>query len=432
MAKVIHLNSDTYRAWRMNHYVLVDEDQNIMRPAKRGEVEAYGDAQKHHRTLYVKVEGKVCSFVQSRELQKRAWFEQYGDCIIKASNGRFLCTARDPKVARPTYQQTATGRSAPAPHECECRNWGEPHEGRHHPHCSWNRFASKPEKADPKKKLTEAVVVLKAEDVPEVAEPETAGGVLPSNITSNAVRTVAPAPEACVCREWPRYDGPTRGHNKYCQYHEQWEAENPPSGEHVDSKGAEIIEEVSDVKKHDFSKDERATAPGRKTRSKPEPKPEEVPAPEDCICSTWERKDGSTEGHHSICKHHDAWELEQLNLTKHYVYEFVDREKPLELREATFEEIQEAAINEGGAGNSVIHIGEDRHPYLVATREAVGVLDVTNVDEEVTDELDEEALDQAIEAAEKEVKNETPERVDEPPSILEPVVEAEAVDAAER
>jgi hypothetical protein len=371
MAKVVHLTSDAYRAWRMSHYVLVDEEERIVRPAKRGEVEAFEEAQKVHRTLQVRVDGKICTFRNSRDLMKRAWFGQYGDCIIKASNGRFLCAVRDPKIARPTYQQTTTGRSAPMPHECECRLWGDPHPGKHHPFCNWNKFAPKPEKADARKKLEESVVVVDASEVPEVAEPELATA---SQIASgNPIAAPAPAPDPsiCVCREWPRYGGPPEGHNIYCQYHEQWKEEHPPpKSVEPPPVQTELIEEIADVKKISFDEPEEpaTSAEGRSARVVTTPK--KVPSPEECECRKWERKDG-TEGHNPICEHHAAWELQQRGLMMHYVYDFIDREQPIELRAATFEEVEEAQRNEGSAGNPIIYVGEDKRPYLVAMRDEV-------------------------------------------------------------
>jgi hypothetical protein len=415
MAKVLHLTRDDYRAWRTNHYVLVDEQEHIVRPATRGEVTAYETARNLHRLLKIKVDGKVCSFIQSRELQKRAWFETWGDCIIKASNGRFLCAVRDPRIARPTFQMSTTGRSGPTPIECECRGWGDPHPGRHHPMCNWNKYAPKTEKADPRKAPTSSVVVVDAAEVPDVPEPETGSDVA----WQTAARTRAPDPSSCVCREWPWYGSDSRGHNRYCQYHAQWLEENPldplsspePTNEEVidESEARErTIPTPAELQVQASGSAAEATADREVPLADRQVPPKKIPTPEECICRTWERKDGSTveDGHNSICQFHDAWLLQQEGLTKHYIYEFTG-DRPIELREATYEEINEARINEGSTGNSIIHIGEHNDPYLVATRQEVATSDDDDFDEDKAVERDiiedderrqeEEAIDRQVE-----------------------------------
>lgn len=324
MAKSVRLDVNSARAWVHAHYLLVNDQGDVVRPAKAAEVAQLGVAQARKRDLRIMVGEQRCRFISSREIMKRNLFAQHGDCILKWPNGKFIATVRDPKLDRPKFQ-TSVERSAPNPTECECKTWGEPHPGRHHVACQWNRYAPKLEKADPKTRLTEEPIVLSEKDIPEEPAAKTTAVPTRAFLDSHTVR--APAPEDCVCREWQWPDGLAHaGHHPICQFFEDTGA----------NTGASPL-----------------------TPEQQEP----VLSPEECICKDWQRDDPGEAGHHPICQYHDAWLFQQSDLEVHYLYD-VSTHPPRRLRRATYEELMAAQRVEAETGTGLIEI--EQQNFLVA------------------------------------------------------------------
>lgn len=208
----------------MNHYVLVTMAGETKRPATPSEVEQLEIARARRQELRIEVDGVECQFVQSRDIIAKNMFAKFGECQLRAVNGRILRTIRDPKLARPAYSDGV--RVAPPPANCECRDWGELHPGRHHPVCSWNKIAPKTERAARDASSVPTPLVMKASEVPSVKPAATGVPVSPATFSAPAPKQAVPTPEACICREWARNDGDDlEGHHKICQYHDQWEIE---------------------------------------------------------------------------------------------------------------------------------------------------------------------------------------------------------------
>lgn len=238
MLKVIRLSTELYRRWRLNEMFLVDADENPVRPANQAEVNAYNQHQLAGVDLELELEGgKHVKFRTSRTLLKRALLAEHGDVQLRSPNSMIICTVRDPAHKRMSPEESA--RSAPSPAYCECAQWGEPHPGRHHAVCQYNKYAPANERGDVRAAsfIPGQPVVLKATELAAVDDP--LPQVAPAHTPSARTMAQPPAPPVsnipdpahCICSAWLSPDGTPAtkrwGHHPICSYHDAWLALHP-------------------------------------------------------------------------------------------------------------------------------------------------------------------------------------------------------------
>lgn len=275
--KILRLVPADARTWRENRSVLVDAEGNKVRLIELVETRVLSDLQKKCRhtrqPLQVDVDqildGKkvttriAISFkevaprqppvivskvdghevVDGREFFKREVFKAHGECQLRDHTGRFMCAVRDPHAKRPTAKDAQ--RHAPRPDHCQCRTWGEPHPGRHHIVCEWNTKAPIEEQAVPTGATAATLVDQKLlpgtrpVEKPSILQTKVRknaaeSGVQPTaspNMPAPAVRQLAIAPEACLCKSFAMPDGsvkPEGVHHPICQNREAWELQAMP------------------------------------------------------------------------------------------------------------------------------------------------------------------------------------------------------------
>lgn len=159
--------------------------------------------------------------IERKQLQRRI-FDESGITQIRAPSGRILGTARGGGERVPIERARVRGaHHAIAPAECLCREWQKP-EGRedeHHPICAhkshWEaQLAHSPD-------VPRERAVLNAADRPASnREPPTAAPAEPER----APVPPAPAPEACICRDWAG-TSPAQ-HHALCEFRDRWQREN--------------------------------------------------------------------------------------------------------------------------------------------------------------------------------------------------------------
>lgn len=269
MSKVIRLNPTDQRTWRQNQSVLLDPEGNPVRNVSFAESRALADTEKRARhlrqpvrvevkdgatvttivsvpafisreTLIVKTTIDGHEVVSGREFFKQRVLAAHGECQLRSHTGQFMCSIRDPNVVRPSAKDAM--RNAPRPEACPCKDWGEPHAGRHHPICEWNVKAPPDERAHPEDSIQSMnvplpVTILKVEkpsilDVPSRKlppprrpVPATVSEVIPLPMTVQATEsTRALSPAECVCQEWAKSPSSEEGkHHPICQWKDAWE-----------------------------------------------------------------------------------------------------------------------------------------------------------------------------------------------------------------
>lgn len=252
--KVLRMTGSAARAWRENVPHLVDSEGNVVlqiSPSREKSISAViREARKKRQTISMNVSTGVSGeapiavvvtvkktghgqdditwmttvdglrYVSGRDIVAADLFEKHGEVQLRYPNGTIARVVRDPGKKRPKFEDSL--KTSPKPEHCECRNWGNAHEGRHHATCRWNASAPPEEKAQ--LPPTEA-------DLVGLPPPE-----LPKN-TSVVVSTpdspVVPAPsidppETCRhdCLNWAVPGGRTispGSHHPACPFVRSWE-----------------------------------------------------------------------------------------------------------------------------------------------------------------------------------------------------------------
>lgn len=265
----------------------------------------------------VKVDGldRVCA----RDLMKLKLFELYKcDVQIQRPNGAFLAVVRDPKLSRPSIKQGSG--IAPPPANCVCRDWGNPHPGRHHPVCEHNARAPLHEQAISE---VDRLVSVEQESITKHVErnllKETLAPEKKTNVTSSILSSNDFKPEAVVIPRdvLDRFVG--------------------------ESRAEKILSIVDDIQ-----------AGGGIPRTR------EV-APADCECAAWERPEGaSKDEHHLTCEHQDYWEKMNPHAQFDDVAKFylVDLRTGKLSRQATPEEAESSLTTVDSLGMRCVTIDE--------------------------------------------------------------------------
>jgi hypothetical protein len=266
MSKIIRLNPTDARTWRQNQPVLLDSNGAFVRLVSFSESRALGDVEKRARHLRQPVKlafkdesGKSVELsstpmqlsretivlrttidglevMSGRDYFRKQVLEQHGECQLRSHTGQFMCSIRDPNVVRPSAKDAM--RNAPKPSSCPCRDWGTPHEGRHHPICEWNVKAPPDERALPEDSMQSlgmipvAAPVMKQEKpsilnmprLPERAVRAAAASAVSAPVAKAQVMKPV-APEDCVCKDWAKTAASEPGkHHPICEHKEAWEA----------------------------------------------------------------------------------------------------------------------------------------------------------------------------------------------------------------
>lgn len=170
-------------------------------------------------------------YVTGRDIICARLLAKHGEVTLKRPNNTFLKVIRDPNVTRPKFEESH--RATPAPANCECKDWGDPHPGRHHRVCPQNAKSPLHERAQegPVRAPVPIDEVFLSLAAPSPTSP-TANQ--PAGVTTTRSAPVAPAndvptPDACTngCLEWalPRGARQEDGqHNPICQYYEAYKA----------------------------------------------------------------------------------------------------------------------------------------------------------------------------------------------------------------
>jgi len=278
--KIVRLTPVDARTWRENRLVLVDKEGKLMRTLSAGETKVLADLTrkaKHtrrlstselvengssvkivvtpsimQRTVLVKQEIDGGDVMTGRDYFTSQVLSQFGECQLRTLTGQIIKTVRDPSLARP--KANASSNRAPHPDSCQCKGWGEKHDGRHHKICEWNSQAPIDQQAleeEPSsipilehKNVGRSVLDGKGPANRVVAPPSKPAAVpVPrgsSILGSRAVGVVAVAgaapaaakqdvwsPAECPnkCLAWAKAQGSVEGeHHPICQYKEAWEA----------------------------------------------------------------------------------------------------------------------------------------------------------------------------------------------------------------
>lgn len=283
--KQIKLRSVDARVWRQNLAVLLDTEGKFVRHLTSHESRARFDVEKKTRHLRTPCTAEIvvgdakvviASTLNaiSREtmlvettigghlvMDGREWFKKqilakHGECQLRSQNGQYMCSVRDPSVARPSVQDAA--RTAPKPENCQCKGWGQT-PGRHHKICTWNVKAppdeqainsdgtaypaqlpavivvpEKPSVLDMPVKAPQVMgtkgLVVHALNQPRLPAGTPPAAALPVTAPAAVAVPVAPSPANCVCKEFPAADGFKAGENHHpvCQWKQPWEAQQAP------------------------------------------------------------------------------------------------------------------------------------------------------------------------------------------------------------
>lgn len=297
MAAIHRMTSNEHRAWRNNIAQLVrfeGEDLHVERALAIAEEEAIdaavriakkrnadvskkvtvaSDPRKPGEKRSIDIDVKVqqtpdggvratvmvdgCERKTAREVISWRLLKKYGrDVQLRRPNQTFCAMIRDPKQFRPVAADA--NRTAPHPDACSCKDWGNPHPGRHHQACPHNVNAPPDEQAltqidtggTPTHENTtpEDVASASADIASDVMapEPDMQGVRLPAASSTRTVSLDSPAaprvetaveeqddsapdPADCVCKDWA---GTEPGkHHQVCQFRAQWEKEQAMKAE---------------------------------------------------------------------------------------------------------------------------------------------------------------------------------------------------------
>lgn len=153
------------------------------------------------------------SLVESvRDVMSRELLATHGECQIRMTNGKFLAAIRDPAKKRAAPGDVL--RSAPRPESCICKDWGDPHPGRHHPICEFNLKAAPEERGEGS-----------VHGNIEIMKPGAAKALPPAPPSPIEPRTptVLPSPSECACKAWNKPEGSDPAeHHPICEWHDEW------------------------------------------------------------------------------------------------------------------------------------------------------------------------------------------------------------------
>jgi hypothetical protein len=180
--------------------------------------------------------------VEGREFFTRQVLKVHGECQLRSHTGLFMRAVRDPHLSRPTAKDAQ--RAVPRAEHCQCKGWGNPHPGRHHPSCENNAKAPLEEQAlpdDSSMSMTSHRVLVdnRPAEKPSVLQTKAAHRPNAAEATAQAQSVIAaasqpsvPDPMTCICKDFvmphtgaKRPDGV---HHPLCQHKDAWDAMHLP------------------------------------------------------------------------------------------------------------------------------------------------------------------------------------------------------------
>lgn len=204
-----------HRAPQSQELEIFDSEENPQKVTIT--VEVYGNSQSPHTAVFIDSLRRMTA----REIMGERFLKQYKrDVMLQTPGGKFLKMVRHPDIERPKTSDAM--RTVPAAKYCACKDWGNPHPGRHHPACEHNKHAPPEEQAesDTDTRLSEA-------DIAALPAPKDKSVVSDLIVEAPGAQPVhenkAPAPEMCWCAKW---HGTEKGkHHALCQNRMQYERE---------------------------------------------------------------------------------------------------------------------------------------------------------------------------------------------------------------
>lgn len=296
MAKIVRLTGAEQRKWTRNSQVILSGDGSPLREVTENEQRAIVELTRHMRvkrtsasarspgessTVAVHVEtderGRPTAarftidgmeLTDTRSVMRSELLQKHGECQLRWTNGKVMTTIRDPRITRPTAKDAL--RSSTAPNNCVCKDWGDPHPGRHHRVCQENQKAPPEERGDlgmdggPVHVSEAEVEILEAgsishgsrEDAGQApfGQKKTGQRLLSTGATVGTVESApvvvtppaAYAPADCPnsCASWVRHDGKTEGHHPICKYADAWAAASRPPMVLVDIDSGEVLRDA--------------------------------------------------------------------------------------------------------------------------------------------------------------------------------------------
>lgn len=280
MAKRVRLSGSQFRKWTTNAPVVLDGDGSPSRDTTEGERRAIVELTRHAQVRGTSASAKApgsASVVRvditqvpmpgrpdrsqkvatitvdggrvtdTHSVMRAELLSEHGECQVLMPNGKFMMMLRDPSVVRGTAKDSL--RNAPRPEHCQCRDWGDPHPGRHHRVCEHNAKAPPEERGD-----YEGESVRVSEEEVKIIEKNrhlpARAAALPAmpapTAVQSAVVTAPPAffsPDECPnqCKKWVEYPKGSEAHHPICQHSEAWEARNKPRSVLVNLDTGEIL-----------------------------------------------------------------------------------------------------------------------------------------------------------------------------------------------
>ncbi len=278
MAKIVRLTGVEQRKWTRNVQIVLNEDGSPLREVTQNEERVIVELTRHMRvkrtsarartpgessTVSLSVEkdagGRPTSarftidgleLTDTKSVMRAEMLARHGECQLRWTNGKVLCVIRDPSVRRPTAKEAL--RSSVSPDSCPCKNWGDPHPGRHHRVCQQNEKAPPEERgdigadgpvhvSDAAIEIEEAAGIGHAAGQRLLATGATVGTVESAPVVKSAPKAHAPAECPNGCFGWVRHDGKTEGHHPICEHAAAWEAVDKTPSVLVDIDSGEVL-----------------------------------------------------------------------------------------------------------------------------------------------------------------------------------------------
>jgi hypothetical protein len=166
--------------------------------------------------------------VTAREVIQKQFLLEHGDCHVTGPNGKIVFIVRDTShlPTDKTGPINTRSRTAPSPKNCVCKDWGDPHPGRHHYICEWNKLAPPEEQALPEDDSDIEIVDNKViTPVPKVVRSGPAKTIKEETVKKEDPITM-PLPAECECQQWFSEGEKKNAHHPLCKWFSQWQQEN--------------------------------------------------------------------------------------------------------------------------------------------------------------------------------------------------------------
>jgi hypothetical protein len=368
--KNVRLTMSQHKRWRENRFALIDsETGEFCRYATTEESMAATQAGVKKRRIRVKENGRILNFKLDRERLKEELIKEHGGTVrALARNTKQLFVAR---AHVPTVDPQAKP-VAPHPNRCNCAEWEDRPDGKHHPMCKMNKIAPPEHRAD----LPDLELNAGSPRQRPAGEPEPPEGY-------RSLRADPPPYDAHI---------EIRNHNQSTVF------KHPRGADHNWGPWIWWRSLVAETKPVPEPESEPEPEPEPESESEPESEPEteaeqdadftmlaepveagltdspeldkpestEMPpqidisdpplAPTDCECAKWMRPEGSERSqHHPACPHFADWAAHEEGELPHFIF----TKSGTLMRRATAAEKKEAREKLEKVGLPIINIGNE-------------------------------------------------------------------------